>query len=180
VEAEEQVPVGVGHSAPDFLARDMEGKPVRLMKLIGGRMTLLVFYRGGWCPFCNQQLAAIAQDYPKFDELGATVVVVSSEEVEKGRDLLQKLKPPFRILSDTRFEGIDAYGVRDTNPSPGALSRGVTALSRPAAFIIDEAGIVRYKYVGKSAPDRPKNEDILQALGEMVGRSATSGPCAVF
>jgi len=158
--------VKVGQSAPDFVARDLSGKEVRLSSLIAGRKALLLFYRGGWCPFCNEQLAAIARDYEKFQELNATVVAVSGEEAEKGKDLLQKLHLPFVLLSDTSFEAIDRYGVRDANLSEKTKARVISKLPKPSAFIIDGTGIVRYSYVGKNAPDRPKNEDLLRALGE--------------
>jgi peroxiredoxin len=156
----------VGRSAPDFVARDLAGNEVRLSSLVGVRKALILFYRGGWCPFCNEQLAAIARDYERFQELNAIVVAVSGEVAEKGKDLLQKLHLPFVLLTDTSFEAIDRYGVRDTNVSEMLRARGISQLPKPSAFVIDAAGIVRYKYVGKSAPDRPKNEDLLRALGE--------------
>lgn len=156
--------IEVGQKAPDFLARDLDDKHVSLRSIINGRRTLLIFYRGGWCPFCNKQLAAISQDFPKFKDLGATIVAVSSEEVEKGKELLRKLDVPYVLLSDSQFEGIDRYGVRDANPSERTRAMGITSLSKPSAFIIDEAGIVRYKYVGKNAADRPRNEELLDSL----------------
>jgi peroxiredoxin len=158
--------VQVGHPAPDFVARDLSGNDVRLSTLTGGRKALLLFYRGGWCPFCNEQLAAIAADYQSFKELNATVVAVSGEEVEKGKGLLQKLRLPFVLLSDTSFDAIDRYGVRAAAPSETMRASGITKLPKPSAFVIDGAGIVRYRYVGKNAPDRPRNEDLLRALGE--------------
>lgn len=161
--------VSLGQPAPDFVAGNLNGKAVSLKGLIGGRKALLVFYRGGWCPFCNQQLAAISRDHSRFQELNTTVVAVSCEEIEKGRELLQKLALPYVLLSDTQFEGIDRYGVRETNPSEQVKARGITSHSKPAAFIIDEEGVVRYAYVGKNAQDRPKNEDMLRVLGE-IGR----------
>ena len=157
----------VGEQAPDFLARTLMGEEVSLHSLLGGRKALLIFYRGGWWPFCNQQLAAISKDHLRFKEAGATIIAVSSEEVQKGKELLQKLALPYLLLSDTRFEGIDRYGVRDPNPSEHLKARGVLFYSRPAAFIIDEKGIIRYGYVGKNPQDRPKNEELLRVLSEI-------------
>jgi len=158
------VEVEVGQIAPDFVARDLDDNQVSLNALISGRKALLLFYRGGWCPFCNQQLAAIASDIQQFKDAGATIVAVSGEEVDKGKDLLKKLNLPFILLSDTKFEGIDRYGVRDPNPHERLKAMGIMQLSKPAAFVIDETGVVRYKYVGKNASDRPKNEDLLKAV----------------
>jgi peroxiredoxin len=164
---ERRVEVQVGQSAPDFMARDLAGNETRLSSLIGDKKALLLFYRGGWCPFCNEQLAAIARDYQKFQELNTMVVAVSGEEVEKGEGLLQKLHLPFVLLSDTSFEAIDRYGVRDENLSEHVRARGINQLPKPSAFVIDGAGIVRYRYIGKNAPDRPKNEDLLRVLGDL-------------
>ena len=156
----------VGQSAPDFVAHDLSGKEVHLSGLIARRKTLLLFYRGGWCPFCNEQLAAITRDYQKFQELDTVVIAVSGEEVEKGKALLQKLHLPFVLLSDTSFESIDRYGVRNTDVPEALKARGVSQLPKPSAFVIDRKGITRYRYIGKNPPDRPKNEDLLRALAD--------------
>jgi len=167
--------IEVGQAAPDFVARDLSGKEVRLSDLIAGSKALLVFYRGGWCPFCNQQLAAITADYPKFKALGAIVVFVSGEEVENGRDLLQRLRLPFILLSDTSFKSIDLYGVRYTEVPEALKAKGIFQLPKPSAFVIDSKGIVRHRYVGKNASDRPKNGDLLGAIQDadkpMAGRA---------
>jgi peroxiredoxin len=157
----------VGERAPDFLARTLMDEEVSLHSLISGRKALLIFYRGGWCPFCNQQLAAISKDHVRFREAGAVIIAVSSEEVQKGKELLQKLALPYSLLSDTGFEGIDRYGVRDPNPSERLKARGVLSYSRPAVFVIDEEGIIRYGYVGKNPQDRPKNEELFRVLSEI-------------
>jgi peroxiredoxin len=172
---EDMAEVKVGQAAPDFIARDLSGNEVRLSSLIGGRKALLLFYRGGWCPFCNEQLATISRDSQKFQELNATVVAVSGEEVEKGKDLLQKLHLPFVLLSDTTFGAIDRYGVRNADVPEMLRARGISRLPKPSAFVIDATGIVRYKYVGKNAPDRPKNEDLLRALRESDKPAEASG-----
>jgi peroxiredoxin len=156
--------IRVGQIAPDFTARDLNDKEVSLKSLIQGRKAVLLFYRGGWCPFCNKQLAGIARDSQKFIEAGATIVAVSGEEVEKGKALLKKLSLPFILLSDTDFAGIDRYGVRDQDPHESLKANGITRLPKPSAFVIDDTGRVRYKYIGKNAPDRPKNEDLLEAI----------------
>jgi len=169
--------VEVGQHAPDFAARDLSGKEVRLSSLIAGRKALLLFYRGGWCPFCNEQLAAITRDYQRFQELDATVVAVSGEEVEKGKALLQKLHLPFVLLVDASFEAIDRYGVRNPDVPAMLRERGIGQLPKPSAFVIDGIGIVRYKYIGKNTPDRPKNEDLLRAL-RATDESTPAGPDA--
>ena len=157
--------IGVGQVAPDFNALNLNDKPVSFKSLIIGHKALLLFYRGSWCTNCNKQLTSISQDYERFKETGTAIIVaVSNEEVHKGKDLQRKLNLPFVLLSDTKFEGIDLYGVRDSNPSPKTRERGITELSKPAAFVIDNKGIIRYRYISSNPRDRPSNDDLLNAL----------------
>jgi hypothetical protein len=60
------VGVAVGEKAPDALVADFEGREVRLATLLSRGPTLLVFYRGGWCPFCNFQIHELTAAYPQF------------------------------------------------------------------------------------------------------------------
>jgi len=50
-----------------------------------------------------------------FDKTGVVIVAVSCEEVEKGKALLKKLNLSFKLLSDTKYEGKEAYGVRNND-----------------------------------------------------------------
>ena len=159
-----QTAVQIGLHAPDFKAYDLDDNELSLSSLISGKKALLIFYRGGWCPFCNEQLANIARDIERFKRSNAIIVAVSSEEVEKGKDLLKKLNLPFKLLSDAKLEGIDAYGVRNNDISDTLKARGITSMAKPSAFIIDEKGIIRYKHVGVDKKDRPKNEELLSVL----------------
>ena len=39
-----------GDKAPDFTINDLEGRPHRLYDYLKGQKTVLLFYRGEWCP----------------------------------------------------------------------------------------------------------------------------------
>ncbi len=60
----------------------------------------------------------------------------------------------YPILSDSARNFIRAYGV--LHPQEG--------IARPALFIIDRGGMVRWNYVGQSAADRPPIATILEEL----------------
>jgi peroxiredoxin len=50
----------VGDSIPDVTVRTVEDKEVSLRKLVSVKPAVLVFYRGGWCPFCNKHLRSLS------------------------------------------------------------------------------------------------------------------------
>lgn len=65
---------------------------------------------------------------------------------------------PFSLLSDVELTAIDAYGVRHRDEPKGRQ------IARPAIFLLDANGVVRYAYVGEHERDRPAIGTILLGL----------------
>jgi peroxiredoxin len=68
--------------------------------------------------------------------------------------MVEKLILPFSLLADAAGEVIRRYEVWDEEGQ----------ISRPATFVIDEGGAVRYRYVGEDFADRPGDQPIHDAL----------------
>ena len=67
----------------------------------------------------------------------------------------------FRVLSDPQLKAIDAYGVRHAN-APGAGD-----IARPASFLIDRDGVVRWRDLTANYRVRPRPETILAELDKI-------------
>src|SRR5438128_11788052 len=57
-----------GDSAPDFILPDAQGNPVRLYSLLREGRVVVVFYRGGWCPYCNLHLPGFQRCHAQISE----------------------------------------------------------------------------------------------------------------
>jgi len=68
--------------------------------------------------------------------------------------MIEKLILPFSLLSDPDGEVSRRYGVWDEEGG----------IARPAIFVIDSGGLVRYAYVGEDFADRPGDEPVFAAL----------------
>jgi peroxiredoxin len=165
--------IGVGQPAPDFELAEARGGRVRLSDVTKERPTVLVFYRGGWCPICNKQLGTLSQDYEKFRQRGAEVLAISNEEVEKGLELLKKIGPPFKLLHDPKSEVIRTYGTLVRQRDPLGIMHRKHDYAHPSVFIVDRGGIIRWAYVGKDYRDRPANDSILEALSSLPQNPGT-------
>ena len=53
--ATDVVPLDKGATLPKLTLKAVDGKPYDLNASVAKKPTILIFYRGGWCPFCNQQ-----------------------------------------------------------------------------------------------------------------------------
>jgi peroxiredoxin Q/BCP len=151
----------VGDRAADFALMDNRGKIIRLSDVQEGWYLVLVFYRGHWCGACLNQLLDMKKDFLKFSPLRVVMAAISVDPVEESAHFAAEWRFPFPLLSDNKFQLIDAYGLRHPKEHEGK------DISHPAVVIIDPQKIVRYKYVGNSAADRPTNDEILFIIRQM-------------
>jgi peroxiredoxin len=142
-----------GSTGPETRLRDEEGGWLEVPR--PGIPTLILFYRGDWCPWCNGQLASLARQIEDSGRLGGEVVGVSVDPPERSRALRLKLKLPFPLLSDPDGEAaIERYGAWSERER----------LARPAAIVVDGRGVVRRLWIGRRPADRAGAEEILHAL----------------
>lgn len=160
----------INERMPDFELPSVRGGTVRLSHATRERTAVLVFYRGGWCPICSTQLASLSTDYEAFRRLGAEIIAISNEEVEKGLELLKKAGPPFLLLQDPKSELLRTLGLVVQKRDPLGVMLRKHEYAIPAVFIVDHDRVVRWKYVGKDYKDRPANATILEALAAVTAK----------
>jgi peroxiredoxin len=85
---------------------------------------------------------------------GADVVAISVDKPEKSRELAEKLKLPFPVLSDVDHRAIDAYD----------LFNAEGKISKPATFVLDTKGIVRWSFFEEDYKIRPLDDVIFDEL----------------
>jgi peroxiredoxin len=151
--------VPIGSAAPPIALPSLRHGLVRL-DWDDGRPTLLVFYRGFWCPHCRRQLGALRDAAGEIEAAGAAVVAISTQPLEAVAVAADGIA--FPLLADPTTAAIDRYGVRD--PIPEAHG----SVARPSLFIVDQDGIVRFAYVGQAPDDRPAPGVVLLALASLA------------
>ena len=52
----------MGDTLPSFELIDAHGSAVDLDQVVAGGPAVIVFYRGGWCPYCNVALRTYQQE----------------------------------------------------------------------------------------------------------------------
>lgn len=60
----------IGNS-PDFSLPNAMAELIKLSKKMKGEPVILIWYRGGWCPYCNLTLHYLQQNLTAFKEQGA-------------------------------------------------------------------------------------------------------------
>ncbi len=166
----------VGQIAPDFVLPDANGESVRLLNLLERGPVVLTWYRGGWCPYCNIQLAYLQEVLPDFQGLGAQLVAISPELPDNALSTQEKLDLSFTVLSDVGSQTGRAYGVVfQLSPEVQALynqwfqfdawnGTDVGLLPLAATYVIGQDGIVAWAHLDTDYRQRAEPSAILEVL----------------
>jgi peroxiredoxin/glyoxylase-like metal-dependent hydrolase (beta-lactamase superfamily II) len=172
--------VRVGEPAPTGSAQDADGNEVTLESLRATGPILLIFYRGGWCPYCNYQVRMITEANDRFGARGVTPVFVSVDRVEEANRTRATYEIPFPVLSDPDLALHRAFGV--VHHADGAevarlrelghdieayAGRDHHAFAVPSVFVIDADGRARWQHVDPDYRVRPTVEQLLVVLDEL-------------
>jgi peroxiredoxin len=149
---------------------NVDGQPVSLPELTRLKPVVLVITRGNTtpiCPYCSTQTARLIADYSQFVQRGVEVVVVypvaAATDVQQLDAFLANVRTllgdpnrqvPFPVWFDIELKAVDQLGIRKD-------------LSKPATYIIDHAGQVRFAYVGAHLADRPSNQALLAQIDQL-------------
>jgi len=153
-------PVLLGSTLPDAPLHTIDGGATTLAKAVGGKPAVIVFYRGGWCPYCNLQLSELRLIDKDLQALGYQIIAVSPDRPEELRKTLDKDSLTYTLLSDSSAAAIKAFGIAyrvddatyakligygvDLEKSSGESHR---ALPVPAVYVVDAAGTLQFSYV---------------------------------
>lgn len=171
--------IAVGQKAPlEISANDLNGRATTLGQVLKERGRILVmFYRGGWCPYCNFEIHDLVKAYPEFEKRKIVPVAISVDKAEESSKTQATYTIPFPVLSDpdlalhegfhvvhradaAEFEKLKGFGI-DLERSSGKTHH---AFAIPSIFLIDKDGVVRFAHADPDYKVRPRASQILESL----------------
>ena len=103
-------------------------------------------------------MAQLRQDYQKFVDRKAVMLVLGPENAEAFKKYFEKNDLPFVGLPDPTASVLKLYGQEVNLFKLGRM---------PAQVIVDKEGVARYAHYGHSMSDIPENEELLALLDEI-------------
>lgn len=175
----------VGDMAPDPQLAKPNGDPVQLSELHTRTPIVLVFYRGGWCPYCNKQLGAMQEQMESIAVLGAFVIAVTPEGPDQIAKTTTDQRLGYMILSDYKHEAAERFKIMfEMAPDLQEKYKGYGVdlseknwdktwrLPHPAVYVIDTDGTIRYAYCNEDYKTRADPEAIKSVLKELAAERA--------
>lgn len=186
-QAETQVAVDeamlrLGDQAPDFALMDQNGATVRLADLLATGPVVLLFSRGGWCPFCTLQLRAWQDALPRLHDAGGSLLAIFPQQIEACGRTAERDLLAYPVLSDPGGKVADSYGVTVDLPEmvrplflrlghdlPRINGSGTWRLPLSSTLVIARDGTIAMAHVDLTLPTRLEPEAAIQAVRRLTG-----------
>jgi glutaredoxin-dependent peroxiredoxin len=149
----------IGQEAPSFNLPDVEMKS-RSLEEFRGRKLVIAFFPAAESPVCTTEMCALRDSLSMLKSLGAQVVGISVDGPFANKIFTENRHLNFPILSDYKREVINKYGIVMSNLGP---LEGYNAAKR-SVFVLDENGIVRYRWVSDNPLVEPNYDEIRSSL----------------
>ena len=153
----------IGEPAPNFTLKNASKEDVSLSDYAGKRV-ILAFYPGAFTGVCDAEMCSFQDNLSKLNESNSTVVGISVDSPWANAEFASKYNLKFELLSDSNREVVDAYDAKFVGL--GGLD-GYESANR-VVIVIDEKGIIRYRWVAENPGVEPNYEEILSFVQSLA------------
>jgi peroxiredoxin len=168
-------PLLTGEVLPDVVLNSPDGSDHRFSELLREKPSVVLFYRGGWCPFCNNHLAEIQQVQNEILALGYQIIAISSDSPEDLRVTGVKQNLNYRLFSVGEGNLIQKIGIAFKSPerysamlfeNSNGLNDGF--LPVPSLFVAGTSGKIRFEYINPDYRTRLSGKLLLAVLNNIT------------
>lgn len=155
-------PLLPGEQIPVLRLSKASGEVFDLNKSVSQMPTILVFYRGGWCPYCTKQLSGLQEIEKDLTEMGYQIIAISTDSPSNLTKTMDKQKLSYTLLSDADLRAAKGFGIAFKGPKSydsflPETSGGKNVdklLPVPSVFILNKKGMILFEYVNPNITQR--------------------------
>jgi len=165
---EDSMPIKVGEKIENVVLKDKNGTSISFLDVVKDKKTILIIYRGGWCPYCNEHLGDIAEIEDILTSMNFQIIAVSPDAPTTLNQTSSEDKLNYSLYSDEKGDLIKALGVgykvkNGFIKSVKSIFKGIKNdfLPVPSLFIVDKNNTVLYEYISGNYKERISSEALL-------------------
>ena len=169
--------LGVGAEFPSMKLNNAVGENRNLAEIFSNGPTIVNYYRGAWCPYCNLELAAYQKNLEKIQSLGAQLVAISPQGPDESLSLSEKHALKFDVLTDKDQHLAKALGIhfdlakdlQSIYQEFGInLDKESWSLPLPATYIVDTQGRITYAFKHADYTQRAEPAEVIASLEKQI------------
>lgn len=142
-----------GEIFPQIEMPAVGGDALKLPHDLAGSFGVVLIYRGQWCPFCNEQMAAFASATEALAKEGIKVVAFSVDDEATTKDFISKHNVPFKVGHSADVDTIvEATGAYDSKlPNGGRFLETTGFVLAPDGTVIN--AVYSSRAIGRLVPN---------------------------
>jgi len=161
----------IGENIPEAILTAPDGTTHSLLSIISEKPTIILFYRGGWCPYCNKHLSDIVKVENDIFELGYQIIAISPDSPENLQQTTEKDTLNYSLYSDGNGTIAREFGIAFKAPekysdklakSSNGLNTGF--LPGSSVFVLDKSGKILFEYINPDYKTRLKSGLLIAVL----------------
>ncbi len=168
---EEVSPLLIGQQVPDISLKSADNRELQLRSLVAEKPTVLLFYRGGWCPYCNAHLSEIQEAEEAIIEQGYQILAISPDAPANLQTTEDDKQIHYQLYSDADGTLMKAMGIAFKAPENylGLLEKSSEGenqgiLPVPSVFMLDTNGNIEFEYVNPDYKTRISGKLLLAII----------------
>jgi len=169
--AEDISPLLIGEAVPDVTLTSANGNEESILSILDEKPTVILFYRGGWCPYCNRHLSDIRDAESEILDMGYQIIAISPDSPENLMVTDEKNALKYRLYSDSDGKLAKAIGIafeveekrkKRLLDFSGGMNEGF--LPVPSVFITDTSGQILFEFISPNYKRRMSADLLLAVL----------------
>ena len=171
----------VGDKAPIIEAKEQTGLLLESTDLLELGKLVVVFYRGVWCPFCNEHLKHVEEEFLSILNNDTQVLLITPEQPPFVEEMMKKTSSHYPIISDDDYKIMYDYGVafevdstnyKDFMAKESMMDKikqhnnedAKLVLPVPATFLIGQDNVIEHIHFNPNFKKRMAMNDIIDKL----------------
>lgn len=173
--AEDICPIKIGSMIPSAKILSIDGKEIDIREVIKEKKSIIIFYRGGWCPYCNMHFSELQKVEDDLLKLGYKIIAISMDKFDNLKLTLDKYKIKYDLYSDSKANAVKEFGIAfkvdddyinnlksyniDIEKSSGENHH---ILPVPSVFVTDDKGKIVFEYINPNYKERISGKLLLE------------------
>lgn len=168
---EDIAPLLIGETVPRVMVTSPENKSLNIGDIVAQKPTVLLIYRGGWCPYCNLHLSDIQNIEKDIRNKGYQIVAISPDAPQNLKVTENEKGIHYSLYSDSKTELIRAMGLAFKAPQSylGIVNKSSDGMNSnilpvPAVFVLDTSGKIVFEYINPDFKTRISGKLLMAIL----------------
>lgn len=163
-------PLLIGETIPSIELVSNSGKTESTDAFLNKKSVIIV-YRGGWCPYCNKQLAEMQTIEKDILALGYQIIAISPDAPSFLKETTAKEKLNYQLFSDSEGKFSKTIGIAFSTPEKYAKMLGKYSeekntnwLPVPTVYVVNDKKQIQFMYINPDYATRLKANTLLAVL----------------